>query len=114
MQVAERARSARRRREGRLRRARSSPATSSSSRPATPSLPTRGLLQTINLATEEAALTGESLPIVKDARAELADDAPIGDRATMLFTGTSIVRGKGRALVIATGTRTRSSASSRR
>jgi P-type Ca2+ transporter type 2C len=64
------------------------------------------LLQTINLATQEAALTGESLPIVKDARAELPDDAPIGDRSTMLFTGTSIVRGKGRALVVATGTET--------
>ena len=61
------------------------------------------LLQTINLATLEAALTGESLPITKDARAELADDATIGDRSTMLFTGTSIMRGKGRALVVATG-----------
>jgi Ca2+-transporting ATPase len=61
------------------------------------------LLQTINLATLEAALTGESLPIIKDARAELADDATIGDRSTMLFTGTSIMRGKGRALVVATG-----------
>ncbi|OJY29236.1 MAG: cation-transporting ATPase [Myxococcales bacterium 68-20] len=61
------------------------------------------LLQTINLATQEAALTGESLPIAKDARAELPNDAPIGDRTTMLFTGTSIVRGKGRALVVATG-----------
>jgi len=64
------------------------------------------LLQTINLATLEASLTGESLPITKDARAELADDAPIGDRATMLFTGTSVMRGKGRALVVATGTGT--------
>ncbi len=64
------------------------------------------LLQTINLATQEAALTGESLPIPKDALAELPEDAPIGDRATMLFTGTSIVRGKGRALVVATGKNT--------
>ena len=61
------------------------------------------LLQTINLATLEAALTGEGLPIPKDARAELDDDAPIGDRSTMLFTGTSVMRGKGRALVVATG-----------
>ena len=61
------------------------------------------LMQTINLATLESALTGESLPITKDARAELADDAPIGDRSTMLFTGTSVMRGKGRALVVATG-----------
>ncbi len=61
------------------------------------------LMQTVNLATLEAALTGESLPISKDARAELADDAPIGDRSTMLFTGTSVMRGKGSALVVATG-----------
>ena len=61
------------------------------------------LLQTINLATQESALTGESLPVTKDARAELPDDAPIGDRTTMLFTGTSVVRGKGRALVVTTG-----------
>ena len=64
------------------------------------------LLQTINLATQEASLTGEALPITKDALAELPDDAPIGDRATMLFTGTSVVRGKGRALVVATGSKT--------
>ena len=61
------------------------------------------LVQTINLATMEAALTGESLPIQKDARAELGDDAPIGDRTTMLYTGTTIVRGKGRAVVVAIG-----------
>ena len=61
------------------------------------------LLQTLHLATQEASLTGESLPIPKDARAELPDDAPIGDRATMLFTGTSVVRGKGRAIVVAVG-----------
>ena len=64
------------------------------------------LLQTINLAAEEASLTGESMPAGKDARAVVADDAPLGDRATMLFVGTSIVRGKGRALVVATGPRT--------
>jgi Ca2+-transporting ATPase len=56
------------------------------------------LLQTINLLVEESALTGESVPVTKDARAAVADDAPLGDRATMLFVGTSIVRGKGRAV----------------
>jgi Ca2+-transporting ATPase len=64
------------------------------------------LLQTINLAVEESSLTGESVPVQKDARAAVADDAPLGDRATMLFVGTSIVRGKGRAVVVATGART--------
>ena len=64
------------------------------------------LLQTINLAAQEASLTGESLPVGKDALAELPEDAPIGDRATMLFTGTSIIRGRGRALVVATAAKT--------
>lgn len=64
------------------------------------------LVQTIDLAAQEAALTGESTPVGKDARAELPHDAPIGDRSTMLFLGTSVVRGKGRAVVVATGART--------
>ncbi len=64
------------------------------------------LLQTIDLAVEESALTGESMPAGKDARAALPHDAPLGDRSTMLFVGTSIVRGKGRAIVVATGVHT--------
>ncbi|HLK41281.1 MAG TPA: cation-transporting P-type ATPase [Polyangiaceae bacterium] len=64
------------------------------------------LLQTINLLVEESTLTGESVPVGKDARAAVADDAPLGDRTTMLFVGTSVVRGKGRAVVVATGPRT--------
>ena len=64
------------------------------------------LLQTINLSVEESSLTGESVPTQKDALAGVAEDAPLGDRATMLFTGTSIVRGKARAVVVATGPRT--------
>jgi Ca2+-transporting ATPase len=61
------------------------------------------LLQTINLSVEESALTGESVPVQKDARAAVAHDAPLGDRATMLFVGTSLVKGKARAVVVATG-----------
>ena len=64
------------------------------------------LLQTVNLAVEESALTGESVPAQKDALAAVADDAPLGDRATMLFVGTSIVRGKARAVVSSTGVHT--------
>ena len=64
------------------------------------------LLQTIDLAVEESSLTGESMPAGKDARAALPHDAPLGDRATMLFVGTSVVRGKGRAVIVATGKRT--------
>jgi Ca2+-transporting ATPase len=64
------------------------------------------LLQTANLSAEESALTGESVPAQKDARAAVADDAPLGDRATMLFVGTNVVRGRGRAVVTATATHT--------
>jgi len=64
------------------------------------------LLQTINLAAEESALTGESTEVGKDAAAAVPDDAPIGDRANMLFVGTSLVRGKGRAIVTSVGGRT--------
>ncbi|KYF92529.1 cation-transporting ATPase, partial [Sorangium cellulosum] len=64
------------------------------------------LVQAISFATEEAALTGESAAAVKDALAPVAGDAPLGDRVTMVFTGTSVVRGKGRAVVTATGVNT--------
>ncbi|MEZ4441490.1 MAG: cation-translocating P-type ATPase [Polyangiaceae bacterium] len=64
------------------------------------------LLHTMDLATEESALTGESVPTGKDAMAHVERDAPLGDRVTMVYTGTIVVRGRGRALVTATGTRT--------
>jgi Ca2+-transporting ATPase len=64
------------------------------------------LVQTINLAAQESALTGESIPVGKEARAELPADAPLGDQSTMVFVGSSVVRGKGRAIVVATGAKT--------
>ncbi|EYF08541.1 cation-translocating P-type ATPase [Chondromyces apiculatus] len=64
------------------------------------------LVQTIDLATEEAALTGESAATGKDALAVVPADAPLGDRLTMVFTGTSVVRGKARAVVTSTGVET--------
>ncbi|MBK9264336.1 MAG: cation-translocating P-type ATPase [Polyangiaceae bacterium] len=64
------------------------------------------LVQTIDLATEEAALTGESTACTKDALAPVALDAPLGDRGNMVFTGTTVVRGKARAVVTATGSKT--------
>jgi Ca2+-transporting ATPase len=60
------------------------------------------LIHTMDLATEESSLTGESVPTGKDAMAVVDRDAPLGDRETMVYTGTTVVRGKGRAVVTST------------
>jgi len=64
------------------------------------------LLETINLRVEEAALTGESMPVEKHAKAHLAADLPLGDRVNMAFMGTLVTRGRGRGVVIGTGMQT--------
>jgi len=56
------------------------------------------------LTVEEAVLTGESLPISK-YETIVPEDAPIGDRLNMLFSGTAIATGSGRAVITATGMR---------
>ena len=64
------------------------------------------LLEAINLRVEEAALTGESIPVQKDASAHLETDIPIGDRTNTAFMGTLVNYGRGKAIVVATGMRT--------
>jgi Ca2+-transporting ATPase len=54
------------------------------------------------LACDEAALTGESEPQIKQS-APLAEDLPLADRANMLYAGTTVVTGHARAAVVATG-----------
>ncbi len=58
-----------------------------------------------HMQADEAALTGESMPDTKSAEA-VAGDVPLGDRTSMVFAGTSIVSGRGTAVVTATGMRT--------
>jgi magnesium-transporting ATPase (P-type) len=58
-----------------------------------------------NLQLNEASLTGESLPAVKDAK-RVAKKSPLGDRTSMLFSGTVVVAGSGQAVVVATGAET--------
>ncbi len=56
------------------------------------------------LEVDEALLTGESLPVSKDALWMGQPDAVLGDRRNMLFAGSTTARGRGRGVVVATGT----------
>ena len=60
------------------------------------------LLAAATLRVQEASLTGESEPVLKDA-APLPGPAPLAERTSMVFKGTAIVQGSGRAIVTATG-----------
>jgi len=61
------------------------------------------LVEAVNLRVEEAALTGESAAVQKDAQVVLPEIAEIGDRTNMAYSGTLISYGRGRGLVVATG-----------
>ncbi len=61
------------------------------------------LLHSASLKSEESALTGESVPSEKDAEVMVDENAPIGDRTNMVFSGCSITYGNATAIVTATG-----------
>lgn len=61
------------------------------------------LLGGAELRVNEAALTGESMPVSKDALAVIAADVPLADRRTMIYKGTTVAAGMARAVVTATG-----------
>lgn len=61
------------------------------------------IIRSSSLKSEEAALTGESVPSEKDADEEVAENAPLGDRTNMVFTGCSITYGTALAVVTTTG-----------
>ena len=64
------------------------------------------LLQSINMQVEEAALTGESVPVEKHVQALDNEDLTIGDRKNLVYAGTAITYGRGRALVAETAMQT--------
>ena len=64
------------------------------------------LVKSVNLRIEEAALTGESVPVEKSAQVSLEADIPLGDRHNTAFMGTLITYGRGRGIVVATGMHT--------
>ena len=64
------------------------------------------LIESANLKIQEAALTGESVPVEKDAEAVLPEDAPIGDRINMAYSSCSVTYGHGKGVVTAIGNQT--------
>ena len=64
------------------------------------------LIQTINLKTDESSLTGESLPVEKDANFVFTDEVGIGDRINCAYMSTPVVYGRGEGVVIGTGMNT--------
>lgn len=64
------------------------------------------LLHSVSLKSEESALTGESVPSEKDAKASVNADSPLGDRSNMVFSGCSITYGTATAVVTTIGMET--------
>ncbi|GAB4456445.1 MAG: cation-translocating P-type ATPase [Anaerolineales bacterium] len=71
------------------------------------------VIESINLQVEEAALTGESVPVEKHSDPLPSDPStgsgqalPVGDRRNMVYAGTAVTYGRGRALIVATGMQT--------
>lgn len=64
------------------------------------------VIEAISLATQEASLTGESVPVFKKVEKLEQIKLPIGDRSNMLFMGTIVVNGKGTMVVTETGRKT--------
>ena len=63
------------------------------------------IIEVANLQTDEAPLTGESVPVSKETK-PIDGDVGIGDRRNMLYSGTVATYGRGRAVVVATGMET--------
>jgi P-type Ca2+ transporter type 2C len=64
------------------------------------------LLEAVNLRIQEATLTGESEPVEKETQALPEHDLTIGDRRNMAYMGTVVTYGRGKALIVGTGSQT--------
>ena len=64
------------------------------------------IIEAVNLKSQEASLTGESVPVEKDSKAIEGNEISIGDRINMLFSSSLITYGRGKAIVVETGMHT--------
>jgi Ca2+-transporting ATPase len=64
------------------------------------------LLESYGLEIDESSLTGESLPVSKNAAAVLPSETRVPDQTNMVFAGTIVTRGRGKALITTTGINT--------
>ncbi|KAF7505632.1 hypothetical protein GJ744_000567 [Endocarpon pusillum] len=64
------------------------------------------LVEAVNFETDEALLTGESLPVRKDADATFDDDTGPGDRLNVAYSSSTVTKGRARGIVFATGMHT--------
>lgn len=64
------------------------------------------LVDSAGLILNESTLTGESVPVHKQAEADISPDSPLAERKTAIFAGTTVLDGVGKALVLAVGDQT--------
>ncbi|BBN03231.1 P-type Na+/K+ transporter [Marchantia polymorpha subsp. ruderalis] len=64
------------------------------------------LFEVLNLEVDEAMLTGESLPVAKAVEPIKGDNASLGDRLNMVYSSTTLTKGRGRGVAVATGMNT--------
>ena len=64
------------------------------------------IIESASLQIEEAALTGESVPVYKSVEPLTGDSVPLGDRKNMVYMGSTVVYGRGRAVITHTGMNT--------
>ena len=64
------------------------------------------IIDAVNLKAQESSLTGESVPVEKQAQKIDQEEVPIGDRVNMLFSSSLITYGRGKAIVVETGMNT--------